>query len=499
MKLRYLLPILTMSVGLFVSCNQADDETVDSIIEGLIKKAQDLKDNTYAVIPAGGEAQTFTLSQEESQWHIGLSNIDRTQKAIKVNLMDEDPELSTVGWGTFELPVDIDNQLTTIDQNFCRKYSWSSAKFSTMRTGKQISLHMGSGGNIKLDGRSHIWLKHRNTKSYSGQYQFLFAFAFDAEVWDSEANGYVPDGEYIIYGNAIVNEYFPTLDYFRVTNSTNWVQVGKSVAIDFDWTDGAEFDNTKVELVSQSKSYSFVDSDEGYFSWDAATRTLTAIKSSDNSTVFVKFAYEGTDLKTTYQIATGPGWDYTSFSLEPTRLVMNRFDALPLSVSSYTPTNLAWHWDALELEPTTDTDADFYYDKDSHKLYNFDSKPGKTYNIRLRVRNNYSVSAPLEVYVVDQRPTSFRITPEDGGTVAYGMGLELSVTTTPEDCYWNWADVELIPRYDDDLIFTGNGGRDDHPKLRSTRSYDTPIMGVQVGFRLKYDHSKTSYIYVTLD
>jgi len=100
--------------------------------------------------------------------------------------------------------------------------------------------------------------------------------------------------------------------------------------------------------------------------------------------------------------------------------------------------------------------------------------------------------------VEEDTPSSFQILPEQGGTVGYSMGLELSVRTTPEDCYWNWSDVELMPGYDD-LIFTGLGGRDDHPKLRTSKSHDPAVMGVQVGFRLKYDHSKKCFIYVTLD
>lgn len=500
MKSRFFIPLLFVAAGLFVSCNdENDDETNDAIVEGIIQKAQNLKENTYVVQAIGAEEKTFPLSQEESQWYIGRSYTDRTQQAIKVNLMDEDPEQSTMGWGMFELPLETANQLTTIDQTFYNKFAWSYGKFGTFRTGKEVTVHMGKGGNVKLNGSSRIWLKERaGTKGYSGQYQFLFAFVFEATVWDSETRTEVPDGEYIMYGNAIIEEYFPELNYFSILPPTDWVKVGSSIKLDADWSDGADFDWSKVKLIGQTLGHgSSDDVDEGYFSWDAQTQTLTSVKSANNNDVYLKFAYEGTDMKTSCQIATGEGWDYTSFTLSPEYLVMGDWAYLPVSVNTYAPTNLVWHNECLEVDPESDPDENFYYYNGYMGKYS--PKPGN-YNIRLRVKSNHDVGCIIPIRVVEgETPSYFQILPEQGATVGYSMGLELSVRTTPEDCYWNWADVELMPEYTDDLIFTGNGGRDDHPKLRTSKSHDPEVMGVQVGFRLKYDHRKTCYIYITLD
>lgn len=500
MKSKFFIPLLFVAAGLFVSCNdENDDETIDAIVEGLIQKAQNLKENTYVVQAIGADEKTYPLSQEESQWYIGRSQTDRTQQAIKVNLMDEDSVLSTMGWGTFELPQETANQLTTIDQTFYNKYAWSYGKFGTFRTGKEVSVHMGKGGNVKLDGSSRIWLKEKagSKGGYSGQYQFMFAFVFEAMTWDSQSKAEVPDGEYIIYGNAIIEEYFPKLDWFRIEPPTDWVKVGSSVILDADWTDGADFDWSKVKLIGQTLGYSSSDDvDEGYFSWDAQTQTLTSIKSAGNGDVYLKFAYEGTNLKASCQIATGEGWDYTSFTLSPEYLVMGDWAYLPVSVNTYAPTNLVWHNECLEVDPESDPDENFYYYKGY--MGKNSPKPGN-YNIRLRVKSNHDVGCVIPIRVVEgDTPSSFQILPEQGGTVGYSMGLELSVRTTPEDCYWDWSDVELMPGYDD-LIFTGLGGRDDHPKLRTSKSHDPAVMGVQVGFRLKYDHSKKCFIYVTLD
>lgn len=484
------------------------EEPVD---DNVIKKAEALKENTYSIQKKGGEAQVYDLPQEYSQWYVGRSSLDKTKEAIKVEVMDEDPEQSTMGWGMFELPTEIANKLTVINQEFNQKYSWAAAKFGTFRPGKEVTVHLGQGGNVKLDGSSQIWLKEKaGTKVYSGQYQLLFVFVIENESWDSAAQTYIPDGEYTIIGNAILEEYFPKLSRFTIKPEKDWVKVGDSVKVDAEWDDGASFDWSKVTLAAQEKGHSSSeDVNDGYFSWDASSRTLKALKSSDDVDVYLKFRYEGTEMATTCQIATGPGWDYTSFSFSPSRLVMDKYDVMPLNIDQYAPTNLVWHWEAIEIDPETNPNEDFYYDKTLHKLYNFNAKADQTYNLRFRIRSNYSVSAPLEVYVVEEKPSSFEITYQQSGVYKpwsngspdgicnYGMGLSLGVETKPADCYWNWADVELMPGYDNTFSFSGHGGRDDHPKLMLKTSHDGTHPGVQVGFRLKYDHSKTSYIYVT--
>lgn len=480
------------------------------IVDEAIKKAEGLEDNTYVVLKKGGEIQTFPLSQQDSRWYVGRSYTDRTQQAIKVELMDEDSILYTMGWSMAELPLEIANKLTTINQEFYRKYPWANMKFGTFRSGSDVNAHMGStGGNVKLDGSSQIWLKEKTgvKSAYTGQYQFLFVFVFTNDTLDSKTQSYVTGDEYTIYGNAIVEQDFPKLNYFSVVPTLDWVQVGQSVAVDVDWTDGADFDMSKVKLVSQSKSYNSSE-DEGYFSWNASNQTLTSLKSSNNETVYLKFRYEGTELDAPCQIATGPGWEYTAFSFEPARLVMDKYDIMTLNYDVYAPTNITWDWMAIEIDPETNPNGAFYFDNSNHKLYNFSAKTGQTYNLRFRVRNKHSVTAALEVYVVEEKPSSFTITyyhnndyiNDDNihGVCNYGMGLSLGVITTPQDCYWNWADVELIPGYDNGFSFSGTGGRDDHPKLQRTTSNPsgTTSYGVQMGFRLKYDHSKTCYIYI---
>ena len=384
--------------------------TATGVVLGLpkepINEAKKLPENTY-VVQKGSDVTTAKFTQEESRWYVGRGSTDKTKDAIKVIIMDEDPNNSTNAWGMMELPLGVANKLQELDQEFMSKYPWFMAKFGTFRTGKEVSVHAGDGtfGNLKKEVKNQIWLREvKGTKSYSGLYEFLFYFAFTNYSWDSTTQTEVLDGDYVIYGRATVEQYNPQLDWFTMSAPTNWLQVGKSFTLEPDWTDGADFDPSKVELVSQTKgSSSSEDTDEGYFSWNASTRTLTAVKSSDNEKVYVKFKYAGTSLSTITQIATGPGWNYTSFSLSPKQFVMKKYGIQQLTVDSYAPNSEAWDWAAVEIDPDTNPNEAFWLDSsNTGKLYNFNAKEGKTYNLRFRIRSNYSVTSSVTISVVSE-------------------------------------------------------------------------------------------------
>lgn len=83
--------------------------------------------------------------------------------------------------------------------------------------------------------------------------------------------------------------------------------MGGTVTLTADWTDGADFDWNKVQLLSQTKGRLTGENiDEGYFSWDAANHTLKALKSSDGVDVYMRFAYEGLNKFSTPVIAIVP-------------------------------------------------------------------------------------------------------------------------------------------------------------------------------------------------
>ena len=91
----------------------SDDKPID--------RAVDLKDNTYAIEKGGVLIGTYPLSQTDSRWYVARASMDKTKEALKMELMDEDPVQSTMGWGMWELPTDLNGQVTNIDESFTSK------------------------------------------------------------------------------------------------------------------------------------------------------------------------------------------------------------------------------------------------------------------------------------------------------------------------------------------------------------------------------------------
>ncbi|MBP5397863.1 MAG: Ig-like domain-containing protein [Bacteroidales bacterium] len=466
-----------------------------------IQKAEALRDNTYSIQVKGGDATISNLTQEYSQWYLTKSKMDRTKEAIRVSIDDDDPEQSTMGGGFLEIPAELANKLSTINQEFVAKYPWFHADVFTMRTGKELNANISAGsgetpvGNVKLDGSSQIQIKEKSgTKAFTGEYQLLFVIEFT-----------VAGQDYVIAGNATVNHYQPELYSFAFNNYPDWMKTNTSAILEVDWTDGAEFDVNKVKLVNQTKGgVGSTDRDEGYFTWNAATQELTAVKSADNEKVYLIFSYEGTELRSGIQIAVGPGWNYTSFSISPSFLVVDQgyfhFDYQKFTVDDWTPRDAYYYfpYHSIELDPASDYYSKLYYDSDDQDV-SFSNIPNGDFNIIFRCKSNHDVTRTVPVKMVEKKVKSFQIKPESGATVGYNMGLELSVETNPEDAYWDWSYVELDPAYEENFHFQGHGGRDDHPKLFVNTSHDPAVMGTQVMFRLKYDHSKYCFIYVTMD
>ncbi len=483
-----------------------------------IKKAESLKENTYSIQKAGGETSVYSLPQEYSSWYVGTSYMSPGHQAIHVELMDEDSEQMTMGWVNAELPQEIANKLTTINQEFCQKYPWAAAKLGTMRLGDMIDAHMGQGGNVKLDGSSQIWLKEKSgTKAYSGQYQFLFVLVFENQEWDPENEVYLPGGdEYTICGNAIVDEMVADLSYFSLNYESSWVTPGQSITLSAYWTPGASFDWSKVKLDGQSCGGASGE----WFSWDSSTQKLTAKKSADNDQVTLSFSYSGTEMKDNITLYNGPGYSSFSLSMQNSSadfiLVENDpaygwgSDTIWLTVDEWKPEESSFTGYGIEIDPATENYNKLYYNPYGKYVDFKKGIPEGTFDLIFRSVTDHKVKFTIPVKVVHHKATSFQITYKhsngafepwtsggENGVCNYPMGMEVGVITEPEDAYWNWADVELAYDYDG-FSFSGHGGKEDHPKLQRTKSNpggDTSY-GTQIIFRLKWDNRKKSTIYV---
>ena len=488
------------------------------VTEEPIQQAEKLKDNTYSVQKKGGEVQVYELPQEYSQWYVGPSWMDGTKQCIHVECMDEDKDQMTQGWLSGEIPPEVANKLTTINQEFYNKYPWAGAKMGTMRLGQDnmLDAHMGQGGNVKLDGSSQFYLKEKSgTKAYSGQYQYLAVFVFGNWVWDQDSEDYLPDGdEYTICINATLDELVADLSYFRLDYPSSWVAPGKSITLTADWTAGATFDWSKVTLNSQTRNGYSGD----WFSWDASSQTLTAKTSADNEQVELEFGYSGTDMTSKITLYNGPGYSSFSLSMENSSadfiLAENDpdwgSDTIWFTVDEWTPEGSSFTGYGIEIDPATENYNKLYYNPYGKYVDFKKGIPEGDFDLIFRSVTDHNVKFTIPVKVVHHKATSFQITYKhsngafepwtsggENGVCNYPMGMEVGVITDPEDAYWNWADVELAYDYDG-FSFSGHGGKEDHPKLQRTKSNpggDTSY-GTQVIFRLKWDNRKRSEIYV---
>ena len=485
----------------------------------VIEQAEKLKDNTYSIQKKGGEVHVYDFPQQYSNWYVGSSWMDGTKQCIHVECMDEDKDQMTQGWLSGEIPLEVANKLTTINQEFYTKYPWAGAKLGTMRLGQDnmIDCHMGQGGNVKLDGSSQFYLKEKGgTKAYSGQYQYLAVFEFENQIWDQETETYLSGDEYTLCINATLEELVAELDYFSLDYPSNWVAPGKSITLTANWTAGATFDWSKVKLDSQTKNGSSGE----WFSWDASTQKLTATKSADNAQVTLSFSYAGTEMKDQFSLYNGPGYSSFSLSMENSSadyiLAENdpaygwSSDTIWLTVDEWKPEGSSFSGYGIEIDPATEN-----YNKLDYNPYgiyvNFKKGiPEGEFNLVFRSVTDHSVKFTIPVKVVHHKATSFQITYKhsngafepwtsggENGVCNYPMGMEVGVITDPEDAYWNWADVELAYDYDG-FSFSGHGGKEDHPKLQRTKSNpggDTSY-GTQIIFRLKWNNRKRSEIYV---
>lgn len=485
----------------------------------VIEKAEKLKDNTYSVQKKGGEVYVYDLPQEYSQWYEGASWMDGTKTCIHVECMDEDANNITQGWLTGEIPLEVANKLTTINQEFYQKYPWAGIKMGTFRMGENntIDAHVGQGGNVKLDGSSQFYLKEKGgTKAYSGQYQYLVVLEFENQIWDQETETYLPGDEYTICINATLDELKADLSYFSLDYENYWVAPGKSITLTASWTPGAKFDWSKVTLNSQTSNGSSGE----WFSWDASTQKLTATQSAENEQVKLTFGYAGTDMTDYITLYNGPGYSSFSLSMENSSadyIVAENdpaygwgSDTIWLTVDEWKPEGYSFTGYGIEIDPATEN-----YNKLSYNPYGkyVDFKKGipeGEFDLIFRSVTDHNVKFTIPVKVVHHKPTSFQITYKhsngafepwtsggENGVCNYPMGMEVGVITDPEDAYWNWADVELAYDYDG-FSFSGHGGKEDHPKLQRTKSNPggETSYGTQIIFRLKYNNKKKSEIYV---
>ena len=268
MKLKYFaIALALLAIGACKPENK-NNENEANLGDQPIAKAAALAENTYVVQKVGGEAQTHNFTQSWSQWErMPMTNpeTDETSMYVNFSLEEYDEELATIGGGFAVLPEEAIGEVQTIDSNFVWKHPDFSANAFALKNPKQgfkageVNAKVGSmgngkvGGNMKL-GKCQIYVKTYSTKTdpYSGLYQFMFYYEFTNHIYQFSESTLeeeeIKDGDYIIYGNAIVEEYFPPVRSFTLKPHTFHLNYGmtngQELEVDYtptnakwDWND----------------------------------------------------------------------------------------------------------------------------------------------------------------------------------------------------------------------------------------------------------------------
>ena len=485
--------------------------------EVLIEEAEKLPANKYVVKKTGGDTKTYDFYSEGSNWYrstqnTGISLMFTDEKEV---VYDGEPILMTNGMGRFVLPEAIVNKLQKLNKEFFQQYPWAEIMFHNYdefwmtELSSMIGVKVGTDGqgnahgNMKLNGSSGLLIKEKGAKSgYEGQYEVLFVFVFNNMEHDPETGNESEGSEYTIYGHAVLDHVVPELDWVNITSKDKFLVTGKSTVLNAEYTDGAVFDWNKLELTGQYKG----GSEGTWFSFDKTNHTVKAETSADNQQVTLRFSYPGITYPLDVNISTGPGWPYTSFSVQPTELTAMRNTRTGFTVSNWSPKEgsafeyTPFDYNALEIDYDYEgatSNIYYYYNEYTYRnlLIGWGTKPGN-YNIRLRSRSNHDVAVTIPIKVKDFID-SFTIKPHEFYLGYGGSGQVLDVEYEPETTPWDWYDLEIDPDYGDKFIYYPASQKIAINTLAS--GADAHVLGVQVKFRLKSNHNIYDYVYVNMN
>ena len=315
MKINSFIMVWAIMACCFVSIGCDDDLKTDDTNQYSIDKARSLDDNMF-VIERDSDKLTYSIS-DESEWsYKDYDSISKISIIIKLPEQDFDPKNDG---GYLDIPVDKIGELTIINELLIKENPYPLFRLFFCANNVEVTADEPMiDHNLKLDGTSMFLIqKIDDEDNCSEQYRLLFNYVF--------INRY--DGlEYTVYGNVVANKHIPKLNYFSLKPESDFVKVGESVVVNLEdiWEEGAPWDWNDVEIVAQydyENSYLYIDgngveADMGFFSWDAASHTLTSLKSNDNKSVFVRFALKSNpSSRFGFLICTGEGWGSSHLQL----------------------------------------------------------------------------------------------------------------------------------------------------------------------------------------
>ena len=394
-------------------------------------KAKKLDDNSYVVRDNAGNEQSRGLLQSWSQWNRGKAGCDGQTRVIKVSLEDgkvdqETGSVETKGGGYLEIPIDQFGEPIQLLLDYLSNYGAIQGSFFTFKDASQgysssnyISVKFGCGdmhnlksGTLQLQKKSSstnarsLTPRRALEEDYSGELELVFVFTFTNYIYENDQE--IDDGEYTVYGKAILNEFTPKISYYKLEPESGFVGVGKSVVVNTkEYTDeDAVWDWNDVELVASYVDYANYETDEGYFSWDPATHSLTSLKTNNNESVYVRFRLKSNPELTSYfTIRTGDGWPYTAFTISPAEQTVEHGYNCQFNVQSWAPANIAWDPYAIEIDPATNPGSYhkyFIYEPGFPRFRCSYAAEAGTYDVRMRLMSDHSVGFTMKITVTTE-------------------------------------------------------------------------------------------------
>ena len=396
-----------------------EDEPGEITDEGL-KKAAKQKPGVYVVEnKKTGESETRTYVEKWSEWN-------KDQDAIQFSLEDADAEGRTLGmiWGFIPLTM-TDVVLALTGEQFANS---PGAKFGfDIYDGQQVSADFMSmtdmtEGNIKPESRIMLRKVKSGSNSaphrapgdaeYAGEYELLFYLVFTNQTWNPET-GEMEDGdEYEVYGKGTMKMHVPTITWMQLDTEDAWVKVGESTKVKVVQygEEAATWDWNDVELKAQAKNGNdaYNGANEGFFSWDPATQTLTSLKSNDNKGVTLIFALKSNpEVDASMTVRTGEGWKYTTITPSQTEFTYTGYGYMSFSFD-WTPKeseNEKFDYNAIEIDPETNPNGYFSipmsYAAQGWPLYVSDKTPPGEYTVRIWIKSNHNVSCEVKITAVE--------------------------------------------------------------------------------------------------
>lgn len=283
---------------------------------------------------------------------------------------------------------------------------------------------MSTEGDIKPDGKSKILIRKpcnqttakakalhsgpgdEQEDDYTGEYELLYYLVFTTQAYNPETQQ-SEEVELEVYGKGTMKMHVPSITYFVLSRDKDWVKVGESTKVTLENYDeeGAIWDWNDVEIVGQSANYSMARNgeNEGFFSWDAATQTLTSLKSNDNKDVWVYLGLKSKpSVKAPIQVATGEGWKYTMIKPSVEEFTYTGYGYLSFSFD-FAPKDSEDEkidFNALEIDPETNPNGYFSiqktYGPQGWPIY-VNNAPAGEYTVRIWLKSNHNVSCTIKV------------------------------------------------------------------------------------------------------